>query len=118
MLMMLDRLEGIQKSCEHIIAAYELSTNLSYDKIQMAFEHSILTTDTLSSIIEQIDLLALNSSIGGGLHTPALRDDLNSVIEQKVEIAASFPNVSDHNEIEQAFNNLVNQASQYANRNK
>ena len=38
------------------------------------------------------------------------------VLEQKVEIHAEFPNATDHNEIEEAFNNLVNRASQYANR--
>ena len=37
-------------------------------------------------------------------------------LEQNVHIDASFPNVTDHLEIEQAFNNLVNMASQYANR--
>lgn len=37
-------------------------------------------------------------------------------LEQNVHIEASFPNATDHNEIEQAFENLVNLASQYANR--
>ena len=39
-----------------------------------------------------------------------------SVIEQSVHIEASFPGVSERSEIEEAFNNLINQASQYANR--
>lgn len=37
-------------------------------------------------------------------------------IEQNVKIEASFPNVTDRYEIEQAFNSLINDASQYANR--
>ena len=37
-------------------------------------------------------------------------------LEQQVHIDATFPNVSDHNEIELALNNLVNSASQYVNR--
>ena len=37
-------------------------------------------------------------------------------LEQNVHIEASFPNVSDHNEIEEALNNLINRASQYAHR--
>jgi hypothetical protein len=37
-------------------------------------------------------------------------------LEQNVKIEASFPGVTDRNEIEEAFNNLVNKASQYANR--
>ena len=37
-------------------------------------------------------------------------------LEQEVTIHAAFPSVKDRNEIEEAFNNLVNRASQYANR--
>ena len=37
-------------------------------------------------------------------------------LQQQVHIDASFPNVTDHNEIELAINNLVNSASQYINR--
>jgi hypothetical protein len=39
-----------------------------------------------------------------------------NVVEQDVTIHAEFPNVTDHNEIEMALSNLVNTASQYANR--
>lgn len=37
-------------------------------------------------------------------------------LEQRVHIEASFPNVSDKTQIEEAFGNLINLASQYANR--
>ena len=37
-------------------------------------------------------------------------------LEQMVTIHAEFPNATNHSEIEEAFNNLVNRASQYANR--
>ena len=37
-------------------------------------------------------------------------------LEQSVMIEASFPNATDRYEIEEAFNSLVNKASQYANR--
>lgn len=40
----------------------------------------------------------------------------NDVLEQQVHIDASFPNVTDRNEIQEAFNTLINVASQYANR--
>ena len=40
----------------------------------------------------------------------------NETLEQIVTIHAEFPNATNHNEIEEAFNNLVNRASQYANR--
>jgi len=44
-------------------------------------------------------------------------DILNSIsgfsntLDQNVHIEASFPNVQDHNEIEEAFNNLINRAA-------
>ena len=40
----------------------------------------------------------------------------NMGMEQQVTIYAEFPDATDHNEIEQAFNSLLNTASQYANR--
>ena len=40
----------------------------------------------------------------------------SETLEQTVTIHAEFPNAVDHNEIEEAFNNLINTASQYANR--
>ena len=42
----------------------------------------------------------------------------NNEINQNVKIEATFPNVSNHSEIEEAFNNLVNEAAQYAYRKK
>jgi hypothetical protein len=39
-----------------------------------------------------------------------------SAVEQDVTIHAEFPNVQNHLEIEEAFNDLINTASQYANR--
>ena len=39
---------------------------------------------------------------------------LNQDLEQNIHIDANFPNVKNANEIETAFNNLVNLASQRA----
>jgi hypothetical protein len=51
------------------------------------------------------------------LHTPTLGGNAGpQSVEQSVHIEASFPGISDRNEIEEAFNNLINTASQYANR--
>jgi hypothetical protein len=41
---------------------------------------------------------------------------LSTTIDQNVTITASFPNATNHSEIEEAFTNLINKASQYANR--
>lgn len=48
--------------------------------------------------------------------TPASATTTTEILEQNVHIEASFPNAVDHNEIEQAFENIVNLASQYASR--
>ena len=73
----------------------------------------------LRSILTTIDLQAANaqfsSLLPSSFYTPTSSGD---TLEQNVHIEASFPNVSDRNEIEEAFNTLVNRASQYANRKK
>ena len=38
------------------------------------------------------------------------------VVEQSVTIDATFPGVTDRFEIQEAFNNIINEAAQYANR--
>lgn len=69
------------------------------------------------SILDTIDINARAASLGLGTLTAAsLKEDKQQTLQQDVHITAEFPNVNDHNEIEEAFNNLINQASQYANR--
>ena len=62
-----------------------------------------------------IDAQAASASLFNLLPTLSPNPNANT-LEQKVEITAEFPNVNDHYEIEEAFNNLINTASQYANR--
>ena len=67
-------------------------------------------------IVRQLDNLTNWMANGlGDLTMPKVTTE-SGELEQNVHIEAEFPNVTDHNEIEQAFNNLVNMASQYANR--
>ena len=44
--------------------------------------------------------------------------DNSSSVDQNVVISADFPNVSSRDEIEAAFDNLINRAAQYSYRNK
>lgn len=64
-----------------------------------------------------IDLSAMSNSVNlnpySGMLSSALAD---SVLQQEVRIEANFPGVQDRYEIEEAFNNLINTASQYVNR--
>lgn len=48
--------------------------------------------------------------------TLSFNNKLNDTLEQHVTIEAVFPNVEDRYEIEEAFMNLTNEASQYINR--
>ena len=73
--------------------------------------------EVLERILEIIDLQAINAQLGGALATPSIHNgNTTQTIEQSVHIEASFPGVQDRLEIEEAFNTLINKASQYANR--
>jgi hypothetical protein len=73
------------------------------------------SVDLLHSIISQIDSMAASHSIFGGLMSPSYGGG-QGTLEQEVHIEAHFPNATNHSEIEEAFGNLINLASQYANR--
>ena len=70
----------------------------------------------IHDIISQIDLRANNQSSFGSLLTSPMYAGSGDTLEQHVQIEANFPNATNRHEIEEAFGNLVNLASQYANR--
>jgi TP901 family phage tail tape measure protein len=73
--------------------------------------------DMVRQISSMIDLNAMSSMKGlGALLSAGGVGAGGGNFEQHVEIHASFPDATDHSEIEEAFNNLLNSASQYANR--
>lgn len=63
-----------------------------------------------------IDLQAQWQSTGLGALVASAIKETDNTLQQQVNISADFPNVSDRNEIEAAFNSLINTAAQYANR--
>ena len=79
-------------------------------------ENFLASMEVLERILQMIDLQSASSQIGGLLNSPSIGPASSEPLEQNVHIEASFPNVSDRNEIEEAFNNLINLASQYAYR--
>ena len=80
-------------------------------------ENLLASMDILDKIISTIDLYSSSAQLGGMLSSPRYGGFGEAeTLEQNVHIEASFPNVSDHNEIEEALNNLINRASQYAHR--
>ena len=79
-------------------------------------ENLLKTVGIIRSISQTIDLNALSSSGAfNNLIAPSTIGNASS-LEQDVHITAEFPNVTDRNEILAAFDNVINLASQYANR--
>ena len=89
--------------------------NILLDRFQMQQQDMI--HEFMDYIIKELDFYSgrLNSV---SLIPDALDSisDLSNTLDQEVHIDANFPSVQDHNEIEIALQNLVNKASQYANR--
>ena len=65
--------------------------------------------EVLERILSVIDLYSANAQLSGMLSTPGFGNySGNQTVEQNVHIEASFPNVQDRYEIEEAFNTLIN----------
>lgn len=86
----------------------------------------VLNSDDTVNMLDAVKILRdLTKLMGGSLNNrmgsiSAPKDSMQTVtetIEQNVHIEAEFPNVKDSNEIEKAFNNLINVASQRVHRN-
>jgi len=79
-------------------------------------ENFLTSLELLDGILSTIDLYAMNSQFNSTLNSPYIPDLGKEALEQMVSIEASFPNVTSQQDIEEAFKNLVNLASQYAHR--
>lgn len=78
-------------------------------------ENLLNTMSVLNEVLNKIsirDFTGLISQFGSSLNQTLSNSE---TLQQEVNIHAEFPNATDHSEIEQAFDNLVNMASQYAN---
>ena len=78
-------------------------------------ENLLRTISIVRELSSGIDLRAAASNFSSSLSSP-FYEGLSSVIQQDVTIHAEFPNATNHNEIEEAFNTLINRAAQFANR--
>ena len=79
-------------------------------------ENMLKTVDMVRSIAAMINLNAISSSGGlSQLNAPGAPVTAGK-LDQQVTITAEFPNATDRNEILSAFDNVINLASQYANR--
>ena len=72
-------------------------------------------TQILREISDMLDHNALVASLGAiNLRAMTVNNAADQLLQQEVTIHADFPNVTDHNEIEMAIDNLINAASQHA----
>ena len=79
--------------------------------------HFLQAAEILRGVSEAIDLQAMANQVDLTPYTGILSNGLaEQALQQQVTIEANFPGVQDRFEIEEAFNNLINTASQYANR--
>lgn len=78
-------------------------------------ENMLEAVKLIRQISQQIDLQAISQSSGFSAVATQFFGD-REPLQQDITIHAEFPNVTDHNEIEQAFDNLANKAAQFANR--
>ena len=74
------------------------------------------TVGFIRELAGMIDAQAAIASIVSTSMYPNMLHSMNQQLDQHVEIHAEFPNATNHSEIEEAFTNLVNRASQFANR--
>ena len=81
----------------------------------------VLNKDDTANILSAVDLVRTLSNFMNSItpnfqmpNIPSTATENKTTLDQNVHITATFPNVQDHNEIEQALNNLINRASQYA----
>ena len=100
-----------EKDTPKILDAVKLVREISAGSIIKDFETQM--RNTLSSLENQ--LIGTYANIEG--MAAAAKQSTNQMLEQAVHIDASFPGVKDAREIEEALNNLVNVASQYAYEN-
>lgn len=91
-------------------------------KLAMLHEKEIiLNPEDTTNILKVVELVRAMidsnaAQTGLGILQASTVADNRQTLEQTVSITAEFPNATDHNEIELAFDSLINRATQYANR--
>lgn len=75
-----------------------------------------LDTNTLALLVSTLEtsVNSLMAFMGSNYHASGVSGYSSSTLDQNVQITAEFPNVTSSNEIEEAFNSLVNRAAQFA----
>ena len=80
-------------------------------------ENMLAAVDILRQVVQQIDLQAAAASHSLFAQAPSI-SSTGDTIQQEVTIHAEFPNATNHSEIEEAFDTLINRAAQYTSRKR
>lgn len=80
-------------------------------------ENLLHTIEVMDKLIKNIDIGAAAARFSHQL-TSVSTSSNKETLQQEVVIHAEFPNATNHSEIEEAFDSLINRAAQYANRNR
>lgn len=100
----------------------------SWGKIAMLHEKELVLNKedtanmlaTVGFVRDLVEMLTTNAGISasgfGNLFAGGVDSGGNNYLDQNVTIHAEFPNATNHNEIEEAFQNLIGLAGQYAGR--
>ena len=104
-------LDGTANAPELVLNAEQTQDILAATEVA----RHIIGGETLTNIksIMAADLQYLMAASALAYHAQGVSGTNGSTIQQTVEIHADFPNVSDSNEIQLAFDELVNRATQY-----
>lgn len=78
---------------------------------------SSLDKGILRTLMESVSTTAqaMLGMLSNAYHAVGISPVSSTTLDQQVHITAEFPNVTDHNEIEEALSTLVNRAAQFAN---
>ena len=117
--LMIEKLAGVNTETTQMLEPLETLSNIieqSTTPVYYMNNLQELTNLSTERILALLDANTLAYSGGLGQLSNPIINGLSTAIDQNVTITASFPNATNHSEIEEAFTNLINKASQYANR--
>ena len=92
----------------------ELMLNATDTQNMLATVQTVRALDSATlSMLDEFIKLATSSMLSADNLRASGVTNTNTELQQQVQITAEFPNVQDSNEIQNAFDNLINRAAQY-----
>ena len=104
--------DGTPDDPELMLNAGDTQNILAAASVANSLDKGILRT-----LMESVSTTAqaMLGMLSNAYHAVGINPVSSTTLDQQVHITAEFPNVTDHNEIEEALSTLVNRAAQFAN---